>query len=173
MWVFTPQGFYSVVVHRDDPSLVLVRARAREDLENLQTQLPGLVIFEDAAADYLYRAIVKREDWKRALAELADAMDYDNFKDAVTERQGEERHRLYLRVWGVMLALQPKRWSDFGFGNGQTTLPLDDGDHLWGDLRAWDEPGAVPEHEGGLPLVRRARRRRARNGSKGKGKGKS
>jgi hypothetical protein len=167
MWVFTPQGFYSVVVHRDDPSLVLVRARAREDLENLQTQLPGLVIFEDDAADYLYRAIVNREDWKRALAELADAMDYDNFKDAVTERQGEERHRLYLRVWGVMLALQPKKWSDFGFGNGQSMLPLDDGDHLWGDLQ-WDGAG-VPEHEGGLPVVRRARRRRAR---KGQGKGK-
>lgn len=165
MWVFTPQGFYSAVVHRDDPSLVLVRARAREDLENLQAQLPGLVIFEDEAADYLYRSIVKREDWKRALGELADAMDYDNFKDAVTERQGEERHRLYIRVWGVMLSLQPKRWSHFGdFFGGQPTLPLDDGDHLWADL----QDDAIPEHEGGLPIVRRARRRRARKGSKGK-----
>lgn len=168
MWVFTPQGFYSVVVHRDDPSLVLVRARAREDLENLQTQLPGLVIFEDTSADYLYRAIVNREDWKHALAELADAMDYDNFKDAVTDRQGEERHRLYLRVWGVMLALQPRKWRDFGFGGGQGMLPLDDGDHLWGDVH-WDGAAGVPEHEGGLPVVRRSRRRRAR---KGVGKGK-
>ena len=40
MWLFTTQGFYSVVAHRRDPDRLLVRARAREDLEALRDQIP-------------------------------------------------------------------------------------------------------------------------------------
>ena len=29
MWLFTTQGFYSVVAHRDDPETLIVRARTR------------------------------------------------------------------------------------------------------------------------------------------------
>lgn len=35
MWMFTPIGFYSVVQHFDDPGMMLIRARAEEDLVNL------------------------------------------------------------------------------------------------------------------------------------------
>ena len=106
MWVFTTQGFYSVVAHRRDPGKVLVRARAREDLEALREQIPDLRIYEDADADYRYRAVVNHADWIAAVAILTAGIDYPNFKAAVAERQGPERERIYARVWAEMLSIQ-------------------------------------------------------------------
>jgi len=109
MWLFTTQGFYSAVAHRNDASKVIVRARVREDLEALRDQIPDLRIFEDEDADYRYRAVVDHEQWVAAVAILAAAIDYDNFKAAVAERQGPERERAYMRVWAEMLGLQEER----------------------------------------------------------------
>ena len=87
MWLFTTQGFYSVVADRDDPHRVLVRARARGDIEALRDQTPDLESIESAGSDYRWRAFVSREDWTKAVAELATAIDYDNFKNAVGDRR--------------------------------------------------------------------------------------
>ena len=106
MWLLTTQGFYSVVAHRRDPDKLLVRARAREDLEALREQIPGLRITSDRAADYRWRAVVSRAEWVAAVAVLAANLDYGNFKAAVAEREGAERHRVYQRVWSELLSLQ-------------------------------------------------------------------
>ena len=106
MWLLTTQGFYSVVAHRDDPDLLLVRARVREDIEALGAQIPSIEPFEDPAADYRWRAEVTRAEWEQAMVELARAIDYDNFKDAVSRRQGMEREAVYHRVWRELLRLQ-------------------------------------------------------------------
>ncbi len=106
MWTFTPQGFYSVVAHRRDPDKLLVRARARADLEALREQIPILRITTDDQADYRHRAVVTRAEWVAALAQLASDIDYDNFKSAVANRQGCERSRVYQHIWGELLSLQ-------------------------------------------------------------------
>ena len=106
MWLFTTQGFYSVVAHRRDPDKVLVRARAREDLEFLREQIRKLRIYSDLSADYRWRAIATRAEWVAALAQLASEIDYDNFKSAVSVRLGYERSRVYEHVWGELLSLQ-------------------------------------------------------------------
>ena len=41
MWVFNRDGFFSAVEHRDDNSKVMVRARAKEDIENLYSLYLG------------------------------------------------------------------------------------------------------------------------------------
>ena len=41
MWIFTTQGFYSAVEHREDPDRLIVRARTREDIEALRGADPG------------------------------------------------------------------------------------------------------------------------------------
>src|SRR5687767_10298861 len=102
MWLFTPQGFYSVVAHRRDADKLLVRARVREDLDALREQIPGLRIFSDQAADYRWRAVVTRAEWVAALAQLAEDLNYDNFKSTVAERQGHERSRVYEYIWGEL-----------------------------------------------------------------------
>jgi hypothetical protein len=106
MWLITTQGFYSVVAHRDDPDLLLVRARTREDIEALREQIPALEPFEDRSADYRHRAVVTREHWRDAVAQLVGAIDYGNFKSAVGKRQGWDRERVYHAVWDVLARLQ-------------------------------------------------------------------
>lgn len=107
MWIFTTLGFFSVVAHRDDDAMVLVRARAREDLEALRDRhLAGHDILEWEGSDYRFRLLASRDDWARVAGELAAGIDYANFKDAVGERQGASRARLYSRVWQTMFALQ-------------------------------------------------------------------
>jgi hypothetical protein len=106
MWLFTTQGFYSVVAHRRDAEKLIVRARAREDLEALREQIPELRVFADPNADYRWRAIVTRAEWVAAVAQLASDVDYDNFKSAVGARQGRRRERLYHRVWAALQELQ-------------------------------------------------------------------
>ena len=105
MWLFTTQGFYSVVEDRDDPRWLLVRARTREDLAALGSQVEGLQIFESADADYRWRARLLREEWLAAVAQLAHAVDYPNFKEAVAERQGSRRASIYSKVWLVLRRL--------------------------------------------------------------------
>ena len=106
MWVLTPRGFYSVVADRDDDAFLLVRARVRADLDHLRDLLPDLRPWHDPDADYAWRARVERREWAFALGMMAGEIDYPNFKNAVAERQGSARARLYGRVWGVLLELQ-------------------------------------------------------------------
>jgi len=105
MWMMTPRGFYSVVQHRDDGEIVLVRARARADLVRLQDAHPALREYEIAhtpSADYPARLIIPRAEWNRALEILSDEIDYDNFKNAVKERQHAQRAATYLGVWSKL-----------------------------------------------------------------------
>jgi hypothetical protein len=106
MWLMTTQGFYSVVALREQRDRLLVRARTREDIEALRTQIPAIDVFDDPGADYRWRAEVTRADWRDALAQLVDDVDYDKFKNAVAKDQGEQRALLYGQVWATLLELQ-------------------------------------------------------------------
>lgn len=106
MWLITNQGFYSVVEHRDAPGKVIVRARVEQDLLALRAQIPSLEPVENAGTDYPWRTVVNKEEWVAAVALLAAAIDYPNFKESVAERQGPGRAALYLRIWTSLRALQ-------------------------------------------------------------------
>ena len=107
MWIFTTIGFFSVVAHADEPRTLIVRARARADLDNLRREhLPDLEIVEDGGTDYAFRAFVNRDEWEHAAQQMANAIDYPNFKDAVIAKQGFERAGFYVEVWEVMQRLQ-------------------------------------------------------------------
>lgn len=112
MWIFTTQGFYSVVEHREDAGKLIVRARTREDIEALRAQLPDLEPFEDPAADYRWRAELDKGEWIAALALLASAVNYPNFKSAVASKQDSRRAALYGRVWSTLLELQTDEESN-------------------------------------------------------------
>lgn len=111
MWLITTQGFYSAVEdNRPDSDLLKIRARVKGDLENLRTQIPNLEIVEGGGTDYPFRAYVTKIEWERAVAELAAAIDYGNFKDEVKKKQGAKRARVYEDIWVVLYGLMPKRW---------------------------------------------------------------
>jgi len=113
-----------------DASLVVVRARDREDLENLREFIPGIKVVELPNRDYEYRAFVKRHVWERTIRKLTAEIDYTNFKDSVTDKMGHKRHDLYMRVWSTMLSLGRSKYSGFmgdywdnRFPTIQRTLP--------------------------------------------------
>ncbi|MCB1773865.1 MAG: hypothetical protein KDI88_09630 [Gammaproteobacteria bacterium] len=114
MWVFLNDSFLSMVAHRDDPDALLVRARSQHDINRA---IPGATVFEDAEADYRFRAVVPRRMVADAMRTAILGIDYPNFKDSVQEH---DRHAAYSRVWGDMTALQPE--------GGRYHSPADIGD---------------------------------------------
>lgn len=106
MWLMTTDGFLSAVEDRDDDTRVVVRARAREDAERFAAAVAGEVL-ETPHADYRFRVRTTKRAWASYVAGQARVIDYDNFKDAVADRQGYERARVYGEVWSVLRALTP------------------------------------------------------------------
>src|SRR4051794_41146685 len=108
MWLMTPRGFYSVVAHRDDADVVLVRARDRGDLESLAELSPGLAVAHTPERDYAWRVLMDRAEWARVVGRLAAEIDYPNFKSKVAAAQGHERASVYSRVWSTLRSLQAR-----------------------------------------------------------------
>jgi hypothetical protein len=110
MWLITPIGFYSIVCKPDDADAetLTIRARVKSDLEALrQEYLPGLeTISEDAGTDYRFRAKANRDEVGKALAQMAQQLDYGNFKNEVANKQGRCRAQVYHKVWDVLFTLQ-------------------------------------------------------------------
>lgn len=102
MWLFTDSGFISAVQHRNDPNLLVVRARDRISLEPISNSLE-VEITTNATSDYPYRVIVDKKD----IAEwtYAQVMDisYGNFKDQVAVTRGKKFATILSGVWGRML----------------------------------------------------------------------
>jgi hypothetical protein len=106
MWLATQHGFYSIVQPGSD--LYFVRARLRQDLENLK-ELVGLddEIYEWPQAAYRFRIMVDLETLLEIMVKMTTALDYSNFKGRIYERE-EQSHKLgcYQRVWEIVGELQ-------------------------------------------------------------------
>lgn len=126
MWLVTTRGFYSAVEHRDDPTKVMVRARARKDLESLaelwsekvqevtkstRQELPDWhgqvkIIDTPPPADYPCRAILDKNVWDLLVMELLKEITYPNFKDGVKETGATNRARTYMSVWSALRKIE-------------------------------------------------------------------
>lgn len=115
MWVFTTKGFFSVVEHKNDPNLVVIRARVRKDVDSIkmlfeELGLKASDILESLDSDYRYRIFANRIDWASLMTKLISDMDYTNFKNAVYETDSfeirDKRHEAYLDIWAIMHELQ-------------------------------------------------------------------
>lgn len=119
MWVFTTDGFYSVVRHKEFTDRVVVRSRRRKHLERLCTFM-GLdadhVILETPDADYRWRMTAPRHVWAWYLQDYAGRqLKYTNFKDAAGKIKADGRYSSVLHdVWATMRGLQEDRksWPD-------------------------------------------------------------
>lgn len=104
MWMITTEGFLSAVEDRDDDNAVFVRARVREDVEQLAVAVGGTVL-ETPTADYRFRVRMAKTAWARYVAGCATESDYDNFKNAVAAQPGGARAGVYGEVWDVLRQL--------------------------------------------------------------------
>lgn len=107
MWILTTIGFFSVVRKPGDV-LLTVRARCAGDLDSLRTKyMPALsATVTGAGTDYPVRATISRADFAQGLGKLGEAIDYSNFKNAVAERMGKKRAKLYSEVWSTLQRIE-------------------------------------------------------------------
>jgi len=111
MWVFSRYGFFSCTCDTKHGALntnvIMVRARVKEHIENLQkkfTDLKSIEIQYSLKYDYQYRIYVPKEIWAKIVSEIVIETDYGNFKSAVG---GDGNyHQLLSEVWCIMSALE-------------------------------------------------------------------
>ncbi len=117
MWTFTIYGFYSIACadKKDgtiDPETVMVRARVKAHLENLQERFDFLREFKILSwnnRDYRWRIICPKHLWASALAEMALEQEWSNFKSEATANKidvGAGYISALHAVWNRMLDLQ-------------------------------------------------------------------
>jgi hypothetical protein len=99
----------SVVRHRDQRHLLLVRARDRDSLVSFcrRVRLAESEISEQANADYRYRVVCSDAVLLRFLQGSVAELDYDNFKSRISTTRGAIWHNALMKVWTVMRSLQP------------------------------------------------------------------
>lgn len=102
MWLFTSKAFLSVVQHKTDPSVLIVRSRRPGHIQDL---FPGVKTVTLDYRDYQYRAELPREVVAERMAQYVREMAYTNFKDSVTENV---YHNACFKVWDAMANIQPK-----------------------------------------------------------------
>ena len=98
MWLFTNQGFISVVADRENPETgnLLVRSRDRDHLENL---FPNAEIFSKTPSDYRWRAWISRDDVSQLMLAQVQNLNYTNFKNSIPD---DKYHDACLDVWHVV-----------------------------------------------------------------------
>lgn len=100
MWLFTRDGFFSIVEDKTNENNLLVRARVKGDLEKL---FPGIEVREEAGTDYRYRASVTRQEAADRIGQMISWITYGNFKASIRDKR---RSKFYDAVWQIMAMMQ-------------------------------------------------------------------
>ena len=165
MWTFTKFGFFSAVCARyetgkqtgkPNPNKLMIRARVKLHLENLIRLFPHIFgkckINETEGTDYAYRLIVAKKQWVDFVMEVADGIDYDNFKHECHEQPKEVLDNEYVHslmsVWSVMNRLQPK--ANQYYRQDPVRRPTGLAEPLAPALKAAGKPNGLPSTMGEL-----------------------
>jgi hypothetical protein len=108
MWLFTPEGFFSVVLAEEFGHEREDRARDAADLDRLRdTRCPGLGDpVRLPGRNYPARAFVTCDDLVDFMGRLARGVDCGNFTSAVAARNGVDRVHVYGDVWRDRLQIE-------------------------------------------------------------------
>jgi hypothetical protein len=93
MWICFNNGFVSAVEHRDNPEMLMVRARRRE---HLRDNFPDYDIIVGGSTDYKYRIVISKTEFAEIVKNSVMNIDYDNFKNSVED---DDLHTLYNGFW--------------------------------------------------------------------------
>lgn len=104
MWICANNAFLSIVNSDQDPTVLMVRARRKGDIE--ATFGPETEVTTIPGRDYQFRAFIKRERVGHVIAQALVDINYGNFKNSVKDHH---LHDAYAEVWGVMAGLQEIR----------------------------------------------------------------
>lgn len=108
MWIMCDTGYISIVEHQDDPNVLQVRSRVKDDITNVFGT--DVEVYEHVGADYLFRANVSRERVADTLWEKVWGLDYtSHVKDVAIKRSApaQGRSAAYYATWSAMAKMQP------------------------------------------------------------------
>ena len=110
MWICLNDAFFSAVNKDCKPDEVMIRARREGDLEKvfndevlLSQGFTAIKPTRYTKSDYLFRAAVKRDHLKAALAAEVDRIVYSNFKASTRDH---DLHKCYNRMWHAHADMQ-------------------------------------------------------------------
>lgn len=101
MWFFGSDAFLSVVQHKTNPAILVVRSRRPGHIEKM---FPSANVVTLDNRDYQFRAELPREVVAERMAQYVMEMTATNFKDSVKE---QAYHNACYGVWKCMEAIQP------------------------------------------------------------------
>lgn len=116
MWIITSDAFVSIVEHRENPDLLIVRGRFSGDVARF-LGVKQSNERETPEADYRFRIITRREVVAQAMQRQLGRVRYPNFKDSIAAAW---RKALAMRVWSIFHAAQEERARGF-----RRTAPAD------------------------------------------------
>ena len=97
MWIGHLEGWLSIVKHRKEPGMLLVRAR---DAYHIAHLWPHAYVEHTPAADYQYRAVFSTDEVADVVADQLTNIQYDNFKGHVTDTR---LSGAFSQIWMTML----------------------------------------------------------------------
>ena len=97
MWIGHLEGWLSIVKHRVEDGMLLVRARESSHIGYLW---PDAYVEYTPEADYQYRAVISADEVADVVADQVVNIGYDNFKKNVTEPR---LSRAFSQIWVTML----------------------------------------------------------------------
>lgn len=102
MWLFAKEGFLSIIQPpgEKDDKFLLVRGRAKGDIEHY---FPEAKVGFTPHRDYRWRALIPRIRVRDVVAKMVFNIDYDNYKDSISDRR---RREWYSKVWSDMMDMQ-------------------------------------------------------------------
>ncbi|EAB4417317.1 hypothetical protein D7B12_17965 [Salmonella enterica] len=101
MWAFTSDSFLSIVQHKTDPAILVVRARRPGHIEKM---FPDATVVTLDGRDYQFRTELAREVVAERMFQYVMEMKATNFKDSVKDKV---YHDACYGVWSCMEKIQP------------------------------------------------------------------
>lgn len=100
MWVFTSDGFISVVKSDQEADTLVVRARK---VKHLNTLFPDREVTVLPNRDYCCRVFIPTDEFAVFMVKHVLSIEYTNFKDSIKD---DEYHDVCLDVWGTLYNYQ-------------------------------------------------------------------
>ena len=110
MWLFTSEGFISVVAHNEKPDTLLVRARDEGSLLSL-VKATGATLRHSYTSDYPFRIEVSKEEYSAWVAGQISHLDYGNYKAHMWSARPEFSDALH-QVWSAMHSVEAPSVSE-------------------------------------------------------------
>ena len=84
MWIFTTNGFLSIVRHDKKKGILIVRSRFRGHIDTI---FPSAIVQENTGTDYEYRSELPAREVSKVIAKMVREIDYGNFKNSLEDSE--------------------------------------------------------------------------------------